>query len=79
MKRYPPPVRYFRVAWDCVCGSSDVVAFDLAAKPHSRTRQCPSCGLILEVRQPIVLDLGIQQPRPVQDPGTGDSLKGNPS
>lgn len=79
MKRFPPPIRVFRVAWDCSCGQADVVAFDLVAVPHSRTRQCPKCGQILEIRQPIVLDLGIQAPRgEVSSPAAGDSLTGDP-
>lgn len=71
--------RVVRISWDCPCGQSDVVAFDLAARPHSRTRQCPGCGQINEVRSPIILDLGIHTPLAKSPPfATGESPKGDP-
>lgn len=68
-----------RVEFPCGpgCKASHMLYFDLAAKPYARTVQCQSCGRAWRVQRPIMLQ--IVEPRTVQDPGTGDFLKGDPS
>lgn len=61
----------------CACGKVNGIGFDCKARPYSRTLQCPDCGQIVEIRRPIVLDLGKVDrigKRPI--PAAGDSPKG---
>lgn len=79
MPKGPPVIRFFRICWDCPCGEAGVTVFDMAARPHSRSIQCPECGQALEIRQPIVLDLGkVDGFTGRRDSATGESPKGDP-